>query len=365
MVITLFYIIISIIFAFIISFPIIDFLYKKKIIRRSEFDDSIKEIPQRKDKVGIPIMGGLIIVITVIVINLFFNFSKSYTLVPLTVFGICSIIGALDDILNIYGRKRPVRKLRHTIMLAMHHAKFTKRIYFTILIPWSMYKSLFYAFGSRLGTGLHPHEKVLVQFIAGSIVAYWIYFKLNWINIWLPGNLNLNVGWLIIPFTIFMIIFMANAVNITDGLDGLSAGALIPAYTTFMIISYQIHNTQISILCATVIGALVTYLYFNIKPARIQMGDVGSLSLGALLATISIILQREIILLIVGLLFIIEIFSVILQKSFKKLTGKKLFLMAPIHHHFEMKGWSEDKVVMRFWLFSIVLMLIALLISNI
>ena len=354
------FILISIVFSLLISFPITNFLYKYNIVRSGEYDDTYSQIPTRKEKQGTPIMGGLIIVLTVIIITAITNISRSYTLLPISVLTLCAIIGALDDILNIYGRKRPVRQLRHTIKLALHHAKPIKRVYFMLLTPWSAYKTLFYKFGSRLGSGLHPHEKILVQAFAGGIIAFWVYVKLDWTLIWLPGGRYLNIGWLVIPFIIILVIFMANAVNITDGMDGLSAGTLISSYMVFMTIAFLMHNNHIAYLCAVTVGALITYTYFNIKPARFEMGDVGSLALGAMLATIAILLHKEVILFFCGMIYIIEIGSVIIQKIYKIYTGKKLFLMTPLHHHLELMGWSEEKVVMRLWVFSIVFALISL-----
>ena len=349
-----------------LSFPITSFLYKYKLVRSGEFDDTYKQFPSRQGKKYKPLMGGIIVILTVLIINLVFNLKRSNTLIPLSVLLLCAIIGALDDFLNIYGRKRPVKKLRHTIKLALHHAEPMKRVYFTILLPWTAYKTFFYSFSSRLGTGLHPHEKVLVQTIAGSIIAYWLYFKIHWTLLWLPwfsGGIFIHIGVFLIPLAIFLVVFMENSVNITDGMDGLSAGVLMSCYAVFMIIAFRLHNTPIALLCATTVGALIAYLYFNIKPARFEMGDVGSLALGAMLATIAILLHREVLLLICGAVFIIEIGSVILQKIYKLLFHKKLFSITPIHHHFEMIGWSEEKIVMRAWLLSLIFAVITLWIS--
>jgi phospho-N-acetylmuramoyl-pentapeptide-transferase len=358
------YILLAILFSFIISFPITNLLYKYKVVRNGQYDDSFLQIPSRKDKAGKPIMGGLIIIVTVIVITVAFNFSRHYTLVPLAAFILCAGIGALDDILNIYGRKRPVRKLRHTIKLALHHAKPMNRVYYTLLIPWSAYKSVFYSFGSRLGTGLHPHEKVLVQMIAGALIAYWMYFRIHWSLLWLPGNHYLDIGWLLIPLIVFMVVFMANAVNITDGMDGLSGGLLLSCFVVFMVIAFDLGDMPTAELCATVVGSLLTYLYYNIKPARFEMGDVGSLALGALLATVAVFLHREIILFVCGMLFIVEIGSVIIQKYAKKHYNIQVFKMAPLHHHFELLGWSEEKIVMRAWVFAIIFAFLSLWIAQ-
>ena len=144
--------------------------------------------------------------------------------------------------------------------------------------------------------------------------------------------------------------FTANAVNIADGLDGLAGGALITTFLGLTIISWAQGLISFTLLNATVVGALIAYTYFNIKPARFQMGDVGTLGLGSLLAVNIIAMDRTILIPIFGFIFFIEIISVIIQVFSRRLFGKRFFKMSPLHHHFEFKGWSEEKIVMRFWL---------------
>jgi len=356
------FLILSILVSLLVAPFIIDLLYQFKVVRGRAADDSLK-IKQRKSKIGTPMMGGIIILLSVFIITILFNWNK-YTQVPIIIFLIGSLLGAIDDLLNIFGKKKRVfRSFKHHLKLAIHHKKISQRILYTITLPWAFYRGLFNSIGSRYGTGLYPHERILIQIIEGAIVSYYIFFYLHIHSIWVWSNIYINIGYWIIPLIFLMIISTANAVNITDGLDGLSAGVMIAAFITFMSIALIDHNESIAILSATITGALVTYMYFNIKPARVQIGDIGTLGLGSLLAVISIILQREIILIIVGGVFVVETLSVIIQKLGKKYLKKKIFLMAPLHHHLEMLGWSEEKIVMRLWLFSFVLALISIWIS--
>lgn len=154
------------------------------------------------------------------------------------------------------------------------------------------------------------------------------------------------------PLIILVVIGTANAVNFSDGMDGLAAGLTIFAFLGYLIIAYLNGDTPISILCASVIGSLIIYLYFNIPPARFQMGDVGSLALGTLLATVAFALNKVALLPIIGFVFVAEILSTVIQGVARRLLGRRLFKMAPIHLHFEMVGWPEYKVVMRAWIIA-------------
>ncbi len=347
--------------ALFISFPIIHLLYKYKIVRLVD-NDFNTIIEGRNMKAGTPIMGGLIIVITVLLVNVIFNLNGT-TKVPLFSFSISAILGAFDDILNIYGRERPVRSIYRTLRLAKVHANPLKRIFYFITLPWACFKWIFYLLGSNPGKGIQAHEKIIVQIIAGSIVAWWVYFKTGWTNpgeIWIPWLGVINVGKFIIPIIIFTVVMMANAVNISDGMDGLSAGLVLISLFGFLIISFLNGDKPMTLLISSIAGCLFTYLYFNIPPARFQMGDVGSLALGTMLATIAFALRRSFLLPIFGFLFIVEIFSVIIQGLGRRLLGRRIFKMAPLHYHLQMKGWDEQKVVMRFWVLAPILVIIGL-----
>jgi len=188
-------------------------------------------------------------------------------------------------------------------------------------------------------------------------------------------NLIINLGWFFIPFSVFIIVGSSNAVNLTDGLDGLATVPVILVASCFAFISYVTGNIvfsdylqipyivgvgEVSIFCGSIIGACLGFLWFNAPPAKIFMGDTGSLALGGSLGAVGIITKHEIVLAITGGLFVLEAVSVIIQVVSFKLTGKRVFKMAPIHHHFEKKGWEESTVVIRFWIISNILAMIGL-----
>jgi len=196
-------------------------------------------------------------------------------------------------------------------------------------------------------------------------------------NLYFPffKNLVINLGWFFIPFSVFIIVGSSNAVNLTDGLDGLATVPVILVATCFAFISYVTGNIffadylkipyiqglgEASVFCGSIIGACLGFLWFNAPPAKIFMGDTGSLALGGSLGAIGIITKHEIVLAITGGLFVLEAVSVIVQVVSFKLTGKRVFKMAPIHHHYEKKGWAESTVVVRFWIISIILAMVGL-----
>ena len=188
-------------------------------------------------------------------------------------------------------------------------------------------------------------------------------------------NFTPNIGWLYIPLATFIIVAFSNGVNLTDGLDGLAIGPVMIAAGTFILLSYAaghadiaeylaIKNVpgagQLAIFCGALVGGGLGFLWFNASPAELFMGDVGALALGGALGTISVLIRQEILLAVVGGIFVVEAASVVIQVASFKLTGKRVFLMAPIHHHFEKLGWAEQKIVVRFWIVSIILALVAL-----
>ncbi len=299
-----------------------------------------------------PVMGGLLVVVTVALITYFFNWSRSFTYVPIGVMIISAALGAIDDLMNIYGTERRSRKLGHIMNLIRIHKDWRMRLWYVITLPWSAFKRMSVWFGSRTSKGVFVHEKLILQFIAGAIAAWWIYTKLGpaWHYIYVPFMANgFDLGWIVIPVIIFIVMFTANAVNIADGMDGLAGGMLITTFMALSILSWINGFGEVAILNATVTGALVAYTYFNIKPARFMMGDVGSLGLGALMAVNALAIGELIPLIFIGFLFYVEALSVIIQVASRYLLGRKIFKMAPIHHHFELKGWTEEKTVMRFW----------------
>ncbi|MEK7681068.1 MAG: phospho-N-acetylmuramoyl-pentapeptide-transferase [Patescibacteria group bacterium] len=344
------YIMASAIGAFIWAPLLTKFLYKYNITRRAEYDFTLHG--ERKCKIGTPIMGGLLVILTVTAVTIFFNWNRENTYVPIGVMGISAILGATDDLLNIFGKKRRERKISQIFKLIKVHKRWYTKLWHIITLPWEFYRRAVSIFGSHPGKGIQVHEKLLFQLAAGMVTAWWIYYKLgqHWHSLWIPFDGQAFAGWWIIPIVIFFVMFTANAVNIADGLDGLAGGALISTFTGLMAISWTMGRTSFTLLNATVVGALIAYTYFNVKPARFQMGDVGSLGLGALLAINAIAINRTLLIPFLGFIFFVEIISVIFQVFFRRVFGRRLLKMAPLHHHFEFRGWSEEKIVMRFWL---------------
>jgi phospho-N-acetylmuramoyl-pentapeptide-transferase len=228
--------------------------------------------------------------------------------------------------------------------------------------------------------GISSRAKIFWQ-ITLSLIALIILLKFvdndNVRNLYFPffKNLSFNLGLFFIPFGLFIIVGSSNAVNLTDGLDGLATVPVMLVALSFTLICYVVGNTvfsdylqipyipnvgEASIFCGSMVGSCLGFLWFNAPPAKIFMGDTGSLSLGGSLGAVGIISKHEIVLGIIGGLFVLETASVIIQVISFKLTGKRVFMMAPLHHHFEKKGWAESTVVVRFWIISIILALIGL-----
>ncbi len=175
------------------------------------------------------------------------------------------------------------------------------------------------------------------------------YYKLGYTSIYLPVYGDLSIGWLLIPLFILVVVSTSNAVNISDGIDGLAGGLLINAYAAFGVIALFQGNYGIAGYCFTVVGALLAYVWFNIAPARFVMGDVGSFALGTSLGVVAMLTDTLVLLPLIGLVFVLEAGSSLLQITSKKLFHRKIFIAAPIHHHFEAQGWPKTKVTMRFW----------------
>ena len=225
--------------------------------------------------------------------------------------------------------------------------------------------------------GLCPRYKFLGQFVIALCVALFLYFTGFNTSITVPffKNATISLGWLYIPFVVLVIVGASNAVNLTDGLDGLAIGPITIAAATYMLFAYltghiKIANylqilyvpkdAELTIFAGAMVGASLGFLWFNSYPAQVFMGDVGSLSLGGALGTLAVITKQEILLVIVGGVFVVEALSVIFQVGSFKLRGKRIFKMAPLHHHFELNGWPEPKIIVRFWIISIILSLIAI-----
>ncbi len=331
--------------------PLLSYFLRRFHIIKSPKAELVS-IESQKGKSSTPIMGGLLVIVTVAIVTILFDWSRSFTWVPIGVMLLSALLGGIDDLLSIFGTERRSRKLSHILKLIKVHQNMKMRIWYAVTLPWTLFKRTSVWLGSRPGKGVHVHEKLLLQFVAGTITAWWVYSKLGpaWHNIYLPFGQEIAAGWFIIPIIIFIVMFTANAVNIADGMDGLAGGMLIPTFSALTILSWINGFGEIAVLNATTVGALVAYTYFNIKPARFMMGDVGSLGLGALLAVSSLAIGEIGSLFFLGFLFYIEALSVVIQVLGRYILGRKIFRMAPIHHHFELLGWSEEKTIMRFWI---------------
>ena len=226
--------------------------------------------------------------------------------------------------------------------------------------------------------GLSMKAKFTLQVLVALVVAIILELDPGYgtlLNVPFFKNVTPDLGWLYIPLAVFIIVGTSNAVNLTDGLDGLATGPIVVAFTSYLIFSYLTGHVRIadylqipyvagtgelSVLCGAVVGAGLGFLWYNAFPAEVFMGDVGSLPLGAVLGTVAVITKQELVLILVGGIFVVETLSVIFQVAYFKITGgQRIFRMAPIHHHFELKGWAESKVTVRFWIIAIILALLS------
>lgn len=302
-----------------------DFLYKNRLgkkIRDTGLDAEKAPIYHKlhKGKENTPTMGGLLVWVTTAVLTLLFNFSRSGTWLPLFALVATGIIGAIDDIANIRG------------------------------------------VGPNRG-GLPFKYKIFLYLGIAIVGAWWFYFKLGWDIFHIPGFGDIFLGWWYIPIFIVVIVGMAFSVNETDGLDGLAGGVLAISYGAYGFIALAEGKIALAAFCGTIMGALLAFLWFNIYPARFFMGDTGAMALGTTLGVIAFLTNAVAVLPIIGFVFVLEALSVIIQIFSKKFFHKKVFLSAPIHHHFEAIGWPETKVTMRFWVISAAMAVIGMLIA--
>jgi len=312
-------------------------LYKYKLgktIRDANDAPIMAEL--HKHKSGTPTMGGVLIWVTTLVLALFFYYAsqifnwqilsdlsfltRSQTLLPLGVLVASAIVGLVDDYFN-------VRKI-----------------------------------GDK-GGGIRIRYKLIIYILIAIIGAWWFYYKLDWDIIRVPFLGNFEIGWWYIPLFLFIIVATSFSVNETDGLDGLAGGTLLAAFGAFGAIAFSQGKFELAAFCAVIAGSLLAFLWFNINPARFIMGDTGSMSLGVTLGVVAMLTNSVLLLPIIGFIFVIESLSVIIQIISKKIRNKKVFLSSPIHHHLEAKGWSEPKIVMRFWVVSGVMAVVGLIIS--
>ena len=307
-------------------------------------------------------MGGLVFVLTVGLVTFLFNRSRDQTLFPLFVASLAGLFGLVEDLSKVYRRSGLPGFFEYhfgTLSLGKLGVILSK----TIFKPWFIFTEFWRVVGSKTDAGIKTHQKFLIQSVIAGFVSYWVYFKLGWDYIWFPliGNIHIGIGYPIFIFLLFIAVL--NFVAFTDGLDGLAGGLSFFALCAFWVISAIFGLNSLSSFCATFVGALLPFLYFNIYPARVFMGNVGSHVLGATLVLLGILLHREFALIVILMVFLVDGISSPLQQLSVKLTRKRIFLMAPLHHHFEILGWPETKVTLRFWLFGIIFAFLGILVS--
>ena len=322
--------------------PFIRLLYGWRFqrLRQKTLDAFEKRTPifdkLHKNKAGTPVGGGLlIIVLTTIFFPLAFLLLR-YFWVPITA---------------VYATGSEIKILLFTF------------VSFGLLGLVDDMKKTFSWFKNKDFFGLRLRHKLILEILIASIIGFWLVHDLKIDIFYIPLVGVFQLGWWFVPFAVFVIIAFANAFNITDGLDGLASGVLMIALGAFWIISASILDTPLSIFIALWLGGLIAFLYFNIYPARIFLGDVGALSFGATFAVVGLILGKAPVLLVIGGIFILEVLSSLLQLLSKKFFHRKIFPVAPLHLWLQYKGWPEPKIVMRFWIISIVFALFGLWIA--
>lgn len=278
------------------------------------------KLHKEKHERHIPTMAGVIMIAAIVLITVIANLDRRQTWLPLAALIGGAAVGIIDDIINIRGNGKGVGGLRSGL-------KFT-------------------------------------MISAVALIAAWYFFtKLGYSSLHIPFFGEWEIGWVIVPIFAFAVVAAGNAVNISDGLDGLAGGLLAQAYGFFGIIALLQGNYGIAGFCFTILGALLSYIWFNIYPARFFMGDVGSFALGTALGVVAMLTNTLLLLPVIALVFVIETGSSLLQITSKKFFGKKIFLSAPLHHHLEASGWPETKVTMRFWVIGAVCGFLGLLLA--
>lgn len=290
-----------------------NFLYRNKLGKRirTSLDAPIYAELHAK-KAGTPTMAGILIWATTAFLTLFFNLERRATWLPLFVLVATGIVGAIDDLMNVRG------------------------------------------VGEK-GGGLSFRQKFPLYLAIAAAGSWWFYLKLGWNTIHIPGFGDFIIGFWYVPLFILTLVWIAFASNQTDGLDGLAGGIFAFSYGAYAVIALTQGKTELATFCATIMGALLAFLWFNIPPARFFMGDTGAMALGITLGVIAFLTNSVVVLPLITLIFTIEGLSFLIQYLSKKLRrGKKVFLSSPLHHHLEAIGWPEYKITMRFWIVGIV-----------
>ncbi|MGI6103274.1 MAG: phospho-N-acetylmuramoyl-pentapeptide-transferase [Patescibacteria group bacterium] len=302
-----------------------DFLYANEVWKQPK-DTAITgekasvyhKLHAAKHKRKIPTMAGVLMWGVVAIVTLLFNLDRAGTWLPLFTLVAAGLLGLVDDYINIRWTERTGIK------------------------------------------GMRSGMKFALQLLIGGVGAWWFYSKLGFDILHIPGLGDLSIGLWYIPFFILVIIASANAVNITDGLDGLAGGLLAIVFTAYTVIALTYGNVELAAFCGAVVGAVLAYTWFNIYPARFMMGDTGSLALGATLGVVAMLTNTAIPLILIAGVFVIETLSSIIQITSKRLFGRKVFILAPLHHHLEAHGWPETKVTMRLWVIGAVFAILGL-----
>lgn len=280
----------------------------------------VNKLHAKKIARHIPTMAGVIGVIAVVVLTVLLNLKREQTWLPLAGLAGGAAIGLIDDILNVWGSNRKDAGLRAPVKFAM-------------IIALSGFLAWFFA------------------------------FKLHFTTVMIPFIGNFEIGYWMVPLFIFAIVATSNAVNISDGLDGLAGGLLSAAFGAFGIIALVQNQHNLAAFCFTVLGALLAYLWFNVYPARFFMGDVGSFAWGTSLGVVAMLTNSLLLLPVIGLIFVIEAGSSAIQIFSKKVFKRKVFISAPIHHHLEATGWEETKITMRFWIMGMVTAFVGIILA--
>lgn len=338
----LFATLISFILNFVLIVPFIDYLYKIKFQRARQETKDIFNQPTpifdkyHQHKTGIPVGGGILIVFSTLFLFSFFislfiifrkglqsNYPSMFNEIKILVFTFLSffLLGIYDDL---------------------------KKIFF-----W----------GKQRFFGLRMRYKLIIEIVLALIVSYWLFNDLKINIIYIPFFGVYKISYFYILFATFVIVAFANAVNVTDGLDGLAGGVLMIALMGFWVVARSILDVPSSIFIAVWLGGLLAFLYFNIYPARLFLGDAGALSFGATFAVIGLILGKTFVLPIIGGVFVIEIFSSLLQILAKRFIKRKIMPVSPFHLWLQLKGWEEPKIVTRLWLVSILFVIVGLMIA--
>lgn len=292
-------------------------------------------------KAGTPTMGGVIVWVSVLLLVLLSHYvfpfianwtdtnfiarldflKRSQVWLPLFVLVMAGVLGLFDDYMSVRGR------------------------------------------GTNKGGGMRFAFRFWWLFAIAGMGAWWFYSKLGWDQIHIPAIGDFTIGWWYVPLFIFVILFAAISSNETDGLDGLNGGVLLIAFTSFTLIAFMQNKMDLAAFCAALAGALLAFLWFNIYPARFFMGDTGAVALGTTLGVIAMLTNSALVLFIIVAIYSLESGSAALQLLSKKFFHRKIFLAAPLHHHFEAKGWPEPKIVMRAWIFTAITALIGTMIG--